>query len=163
MSATFGGIGSVATVVGAARATWFALAAYVGSGLVLLTLPWPSTLAAALVQVPKCNVMYTPGELITFQRADISVAVSTAEGLITVNGQPQHEDYVYPGDAPSDIPFTVRVPPGRVWLMGDHRSVSVDSRSLLGAPGGGLIRTERIVGTAERVVWPLDRARSLEE
>ena len=40
-------------------------------------------LGVALVQVPKCNVMYTPGELITFQRADISVAVSTAEGLIT--------------------------------------------------------------------------------
>jgi pyruvate dehydrogenase E2 component (dihydrolipoamide acetyltransferase) len=40
-------------------------------------------LAVALVQVPKCNVMYTPNELITFKRADISVAVSTAEGLIT--------------------------------------------------------------------------------
>lgn len=40
-------------------------------------------LAVALVQVPKCNVMYTPNELVTFKRADISVAVSTAEGLIT--------------------------------------------------------------------------------
>ena len=40
-------------------------------------------LAVALVQVPKCNVMYTPNELITFKRADISVAVSTPEGLIT--------------------------------------------------------------------------------
>ncbi|RSV19840.1 pyruvate dehydrogenase complex dihydrolipoamide acetyltransferase [Sphingomonas sp. ABOLG] len=40
-------------------------------------------LAAALVQVPKCNVMYTPNELVTFKRADISVAVSTPEGLIT--------------------------------------------------------------------------------
>ena len=40
-------------------------------------------LATALVQVPKCNVMYTPNELVTFKRADISVAVSTAEGLIT--------------------------------------------------------------------------------
>ncbi|MDF2494083.1 pyruvate dehydrogenase complex dihydrolipoamide acetyltransferase [Sphingomonas sp.] len=40
-------------------------------------------LAVALIQVPKCNVMYTPNELVTFQRADISVAVSTPEGLIT--------------------------------------------------------------------------------
>ncbi|WEK44869.1 MAG: pyruvate dehydrogenase complex dihydrolipoamide acetyltransferase [Candidatus Sphingomonas colombiensis] len=40
-------------------------------------------LAVALVQVPKCNVMYTPDQLISFHRADISVAVSTPEGLIT--------------------------------------------------------------------------------
>jgi pyruvate dehydrogenase E2 component (dihydrolipoamide acetyltransferase) len=40
-------------------------------------------LAAALIQVPKCNVMFTPDQLVSFQRADISVAVSTAEGLIT--------------------------------------------------------------------------------
>ena len=40
-------------------------------------------LAAALVEVPSCNVMYTPTELISFKRADISVAVSTPTGLIT--------------------------------------------------------------------------------
>ncbi|VVT25149.1 Dihydrolipoyllysine-residue acetyltransferase component of pyruvate dehydrogenase complex [Sphingomonas sp. EC-HK361] len=40
-------------------------------------------LAAALVQVPKCNAMYTPDQLISFKRADISVAVSTPSGLIT--------------------------------------------------------------------------------
>ena len=40
-------------------------------------------LAVALIQVPKCNVMYTPDQLISFSRADISVAVSTPEGLIT--------------------------------------------------------------------------------
>jgi pyruvate dehydrogenase E2 component (dihydrolipoamide acetyltransferase) len=40
-------------------------------------------LAAALMDEPKCNVMYTPAELVTFQRADISVAVSTPTGLIT--------------------------------------------------------------------------------
>ena len=40
-------------------------------------------LAAALIQVPKCNVMFTPNELVSFKRADISVAVSTPEGLIT--------------------------------------------------------------------------------
>jgi pyruvate dehydrogenase E2 component (dihydrolipoamide acetyltransferase) len=40
-------------------------------------------LAASLIQVPKCNVMFTPDQLISFQRADISVAVSTPSGLIT--------------------------------------------------------------------------------
>ncbi|WP_394647417.1 pyruvate dehydrogenase complex dihydrolipoamide acetyltransferase [uncultured Sphingomonas sp.] len=40
-------------------------------------------LAVALVQVPKCNVMFTPDQLISFSRADISVAVSTPDGLIT--------------------------------------------------------------------------------
>ncbi|MES1973528.1 MAG: pyruvate dehydrogenase complex dihydrolipoamide acetyltransferase [Pseudomonadota bacterium] len=40
-------------------------------------------LAVSLVQVPKCNVMFTPDQLISFQRADISVAVSTPSGLIT--------------------------------------------------------------------------------
>ncbi|WP_028966634.1 pyruvate dehydrogenase complex dihydrolipoamide acetyltransferase [Sphingomonas phyllosphaerae] len=40
-------------------------------------------LAVALIQVPKCNVMFTPDQLVSFQRADISVAVSTPDGLIT--------------------------------------------------------------------------------
>jgi len=40
-------------------------------------------LAAALIAVPKCNVMFTPDQLISFKRADISVAVSTPSGLIT--------------------------------------------------------------------------------
>ena len=39
--------------------------------------------AVALMQVPSCNVMFTPDQLISFQRADISVAVSTPSGLIT--------------------------------------------------------------------------------
>ena len=40
-------------------------------------------LAAALIEVPECNVQYTGSELITFKRADISVAVSIPNGLIT--------------------------------------------------------------------------------
>lgn len=90
-----------------------------------------------------------------------TVACCDASGHVTVNGRAVAEEYVYPGDRPSDIPFSVHVPAGRVWLMGDHRSVSVDSRSLLGAPGGGMIRTGKIIGTAERVVWPPQRGAGL--
>ncbi len=46
--------------------------------------------------------------------------------------------------------FDVRLPAGRLWLMGDNRENSRDSRSLLGAPGGGGVRETRVVG---RVIW----------
>jgi signal peptidase I len=67
------------------------------------------------------------------------------------------EPYVAPGDKPSETPFDVVVPEDRMWVMGDHRSDSVDSRSLIGSPGGGLIRTNKIIGRPVAVLWPLDR------
>ena len=52
-----GGISSIGTVLGARVTTWFALLAYVLGGLLLLVLPWPSTLAAALVLPYVANVV----------------------------------------------------------------------------------------------------------
>ena len=84
------------------------------------------------------------------------------DGGITVNGTPVEEPYVYKGDAASDHAFDVTVPQGRLWLMGDHRSQSADSRSLLGAPGGGLISTDRVIGEARWILWPLERSTSID-
>ncbi len=58
------------------------------------------------------------------------VACCDARGRITVNGKPLDELYLYPGDAPSEVRFKVTVPKGHLWLLGDHRRVSYDSRGL---------------------------------
>jgi signal peptidase I len=56
------------------------------------------------------------------------VACCNSRGQVTVNGYALDESYVYPGDAPSSIRFSVTLLSGQAWLMGDHRSVSDDSR-----------------------------------
>lgn len=85
------------------------------------------------------------------------------DGRLSVNGQPVDEPYIFAGENPSDLEFDVRVPEGKVWVMGDHRSVSEDSRALLGAPGGGMIGTGRVIGKATEVIWPLDARRPIED
>ncbi len=84
-----------------------------------------------------------------------------ADGRITVNGEPIGEPYLAAGVAPSEITFDLEVPEGRVFVLGDNRADSTDSRHLLGAPGGGMIPVERVMGRADRVVWPLSRAGEL--
>ena len=76
------------------------------------------------------------------------------QGRITVNGVPLDETYVFPGDKPSEQQFDVVVPEDRVWVMGDHRGASSDSRYHLGDPGGGTIPIDHVVGKAFLVVWP---------
>jgi signal peptidase I len=81
-----------------------------------------------------------------------------ATGHLQVNGIPLTEPYLYPGDVPSGEHFDVVVPPGRLWVMGDHRSRSADSRAHLGDPGGGTVPIDKVVGRAVAIVWPLNHA-----
>lgn len=86
------------------------------------------------------------------------VSCCGTDGMLTLNGGPLTEDYLYPGDAPSEQKFDVIVPEGRIWVMGDHRSISEDSRALLGRPGGGMIDVDRVIGRVDRIILPWERA-----
>ncbi|WP_030906206.1 signal peptidase I [Streptosporangium amethystogenes] len=90
-----------------------------------------------------------------------TVKCCDAQGRVTVNGVPIDEDYLYPGDVPSQKFFEAKVPEGRLWVMGDHRMVSLDSRSHLGDPGGGTISVDKVIGRAFVIVWPFSRATTI--
>jgi signal peptidase I len=81
------------------------------------------------------------------------VTCCDSAGRMTVDGQSLIEPYVYPGNAPSEVRFDVTVPKGRLFVCGDHRDVSADSRRHLDE-NKGTIPQSSLVGRAFVVVWP---------
>lgn len=90
------------------------------------------------------------------------VVCCNADGKIEVNGKALNEPYVYPGDAPSDTTFDVKVPKDFIWVMGDHRGASADSRFHTEDPNNGMVPLEKVTGRALFVVWPLKNIGVLE-
>ena len=90
------------------------------------------------------------------------VACCDEEGRVTVNDTALRErGYLAPGEKPSLITFEQEVPEGYLWVMGDNRSQSADSRVHLGDPGGGFVPEENVVGKVFSVVWPLEHAKMI--
>lgn len=87
------------------------------------------------------------------------VACCDDSGRVTVNGVAlDEESYLFPGAKPSQVPFSVTVPDGDVWVMGDNRQDSSDSRAHRGSPGGGAVPESAIAGRAFALIYPFDRA-----
>lgn len=80
---------------------------------------------------------------------------------IVLNGQPLDESaYLAAGVLPSKKEFEVVVPPGKLFVMGDNRSNSADSRKFLDHPNGPFVAAGDVVGRATHTFWPLEHARS---
>jgi signal peptidase I len=81
-----------------------------------------------------------------------------AQGRITVNGKALNEtSYLPKGAKPSLDRFDERVPAGDLWVMGDNRGDSFDSRGHMGSPGGPFVSTKLVVGRVWALVWPWKR------
>jgi signal peptidase I len=87
-----------------------------------------------------------------------------AEGRVTVDGQPLDEPYVYEDTPLESRAFdAVTVPEGRLWVMGDHRSASADSRSHVGDRYSGTVAVDDVIGKAALIVWPMNRFGTLDD
>ncbi len=92
------------------------------------------------------------------------VRCCNAKGQVLVNGVALDEtSYLMQGVRPSEQTFDVEVPDGSLWVMGDNRPQSGDSRLHIGSAGGGFVPVDGVVGKVWAIVWPPDRAEILDK
>jgi signal peptidase I len=90
-----------------------------------------------------------------------TVICCDAKGHLTVDGISVNEPYIFAGNAPSDTKFNVTIPRGYIWVMGDHRGASADSRFHTDDIHKGMVPLKDVVGRAEFVVWPFKNLKFL--
>lgn len=88
------------------------------------------------------------------------VVCCDANGKLTINGTAIDESYVNTDEVPQVRNFDVTVPEGKVWVMGDNRNHSADSRAHIDSDGG-FIDLDDLEGKAAVIAWPLNRITTL--
>ena len=74
---------------------------------------------------------------------------------LMINGVEIDEPYIFAGNSPSDTKFNVTVPEGKVWVMGDHRGASADSRFHQDDINQGMVPTSKVTGRVIGIIWPI--------
>ena len=85
--------------------------------------------------------------------------VCCTDKKLTINGTAVDEPYIFKGNDPSDITFDITVDPGKIWVMGDHRGASADSRYHQDDINKGQVPLSRVTGRVFGVLWPLKSAK----
>ena len=68
------------------------------------------------------------------------------DGIVTINGKETDEPYIFAGNKPSELDFNVTVPEGKIWVMGDHRGASADSRYHQDDVNNGFVPESKVTG-----------------
>ncbi len=82
------------------------------------------------------------------------VICCSKDGKLTINGVEVNEPYIYAGNKPSEMTFDVKVPNGKLWVMGDHRGASADSRYHQEDINKGFVPVSRVTGRVVGIIWP---------
>ena len=113
-----------------------------------------STIKEGLVSV---GVLPNPAKQYLVKRV-IGVAgdhiICCSNGKLTINGKETNEPYIFAGNKPSEMDFNVTVPEGKIWVMGDHRGSSADSRYHQDDVNHGFVPVEKVTGRVFAIIWP---------
>ena len=82
------------------------------------------------------------------------IVCCTKSGKLTINDVEVTEPYIFAGNKPSEMKFDVTVPEGKLWVMGDHRGASADSRYHQEDLNKGFVPLSRVTGRVVAVIWP---------
>jgi len=82
------------------------------------------------------------------------IVCCTKSGNLTINDVEVTEPYIFAGNKPSEMKFDVTVPEGKLWVMGDHRGASADSRYHQEDINKGFVPLSRVTGRVVAVIWP---------
>ena len=82
------------------------------------------------------------------------IVCCTKSGNLTINDVEVTEPYIFAGNKPSEMTFDVTIPKGKLWVMGDHRSASADSRYHQEDINKGFVPLSRVTGRVVAIIWP---------